>query len=111
MYRAIDAKSSVGMCEFLTENSSFRFANLPVIEGKSNIIEFLDGFFESIKAIKHTEFEYWNAENNWFVMGYVTYTRHNDSQLIVPFAVHLKMNGDLIREFLIFGDMSELYNS
>ncbi|NTV83128.1 MAG: nuclear transport factor 2 family protein [Bacteroidales bacterium] len=111
MYRAIDAKSSVGMCNFLTEDASFRFANMPAVEGKDNIITFLDGFFSSIKAIQHTDIEYWNSGNAWTVSGNVTYTRHNDSRLRVPFAVILKMNGDLVREFLIFGDMSELYSS
>ena len=109
MYKAIDAKSSVGMCNFLTEDSTFRFANMPAVEGKSNIISFLDGFFQSIKAIQHTEIECRNSGNAWFVDGYVTYTRHNDSQLKVPFAVLLKMKEDLVKDFMIFGDMSELY--
>jgi hypothetical protein len=109
MYKAIDAKNSTGMCEFLTEDATFRFANMPPVEGKTNIIAFLDGFFASIKAIKHTDLQYWNSLNNWFVEGCVNYTRHNDTRLMVPFAVHLKMKGELIKEFLIFGDMSELY--
>jgi ketosteroid isomerase-like protein len=111
MYKAIDAKSSTGMCNFLTEEASFRFANMPAVEGKANIIVFLDGFFQSIKAIRHSELEYWNSGNIWFVTGNVTYTRHNDSTLKVPFAVLLKMKEELIKEFLIFGDMSELYSS
>ena len=111
MYKAIDVKSSVGMCQFLTEDASFRFANMPVVVGKSNIIAFLDGFFQSIKAIRHTGIEYWNSGKVWFLTGIVTYTRHNDSTLTVPFGVLLKMNSDLIQDYQIFVDASDLYRN
>jgi ketosteroid isomerase-like protein len=109
MYKAVDAKSSTGMCEFVTEDATFRFANLPAVEGKNNIISFLDGFFQSIKAIRHTDIEYRNVGNEWFVNGTVTYTRHNDTILQVPFSVLLKMRENLIKDYLIFVDASELY--
>jgi ketosteroid isomerase-like protein len=109
MYQAIDAKSSTGMCDYVTDDAVFRFANMPAVEGKSNIIAFLDGFFQSIKAIRHTDIEYWNSGNAWFVTGTVNYTRHNDTVLSVPFGVLLKMNGDLIKDYLIFVDASQLY--
>ena len=109
MYKAIDAKSSVGMCEFLSADAIFRFANMPAVVGKTNIIAFLDGFFTSIKAIKHTGLESWNDENAWFVTGIVTYTRHDDSILTAPFGVLLKMNGNLVKDYQIFVDASELY--
>jgi ketosteroid isomerase-like protein len=109
MYKAIDAKSGVGMCEHLTEDASFKFANIPAVVGKQNIIAFLDGFFQSIKAIHHTRFEIWNSGDAWFVTGTVTYTRHNDSQLQVPFGVLLKMKAEMVKDYRIFVDASELY--
>ena len=109
MYRAIDAKNGVKMVSFMTEDSIFRFANMPPVQGKQNIINFLDGFFQSIKSIHHTGIECWNSGNAWFVEGNVAYTRHNDSVLKVPFGVLLKMDADLIKDFLIYVDASELY--
>ena len=109
MYNAIDAKSSTGMCNFLTDDAIFKFANMPAVEGKANIISFLDGFFQSIKAISHTNIETWNSGDVWFVTGNVAYTRHNDSVLKVPFSVLLRMRASLIKEFQIFVDASELY--
>jgi len=41
----------------------------------------------------------------------VTYTRHDSSTLTVPFANILRFEGDLIDEYLIFLDVSELYKS
>lgn len=109
MYKAIDAKDSPGMCNFLTEDASFCYANMPPVVGKSNIITFLDGFFQSIKGIHHTEIEIRHADGAWFADGNVTYTRLNETTLRVPFAVLLKMKSDLIQEYKIFVDASELY--
>ena len=109
MYTAIDAKDSIGMCNFLTEDSSFTFANMPPVVGKSNIISFLDGFFQSIKGLHHTGIEYRYADDAWFANGTVTYTRLNESTLQVPFAILLKMNSDFIQDYRIYVDASELY--
>ena len=109
MYRIIDQFDSRGLADMMTENSSFRYANMPAVVGRENIFQFLEGFFKSIKAIRHTDLEYWFTDNVWFATGNVNYTRHNDTLLTVPFSVILKMEKDLIREFLIFVDSSTLY--
>ena len=109
LYRSIDSMDSAKLVRQMTGDSSFRFANMPAVEGKSNITAFLDGFFQSIKGIAHTGLEFWNTADVWFVTGYVTYTRHDNSILKVPFSVLLKMKSELIKEFLIFVDNSELY--
>jgi hypothetical protein len=109
LYSAIDVKDTIKLVSNMTEDSIFRFANLPAVEGKGNISAFLDGFFQSIKSIRHSDIESWNTADVHFVTGRVNYTRFNDSVLSVPFAVLLKMKASLIKEFLIFVDNSELY--
>jgi ketosteroid isomerase-like protein len=111
LYSAIDAKDTRKLVSNMTEDSIFRFANIPAVEGKGNITDFLDGFFQSIKSIRHSDLESWNIANVWFATGHVNYTRHDDSTLKVPFGILLKMKADLIKEFLIFVDNSELYSS
>ena len=109
MYLAIDAKDTNRLVSYMTDDAIFTFANIPSVEGKSNISGFLDNFFNSIKAISHTEIESWQSGKVWFVTGKVTYTRHNDSILKAPFGVMLKMNGNLVKDYQIFVDASELY--
>ena len=109
MYRIVDAMDTPGFVDLFTEDGIFRWANMEPVVGKQNITNFLTGFFQSIKAISHTDLEYWQVPGIRFATGYVNYTRHNNSILRVPFSVILKFNGDLIHEFLIFVDTSELY--
>jgi len=109
MYGVVDAMNGAGLAAMMTENGIFRFANIPGVEGREAITGFLDNFFQSIKGIAHSQIEDWKVDNTSFATGMVTYTRHDDSTLEVPFSVILKMHGELIHEYLIFVDASELY--
>lgn len=109
IYRKVDAMDTNGFVRLFTEDGIFRWANMPPVVGKQNITAFLDGFFQSIREIRHTDLEYWDLPGIKFATGYVNYTRHNDSFLRVPFSVILKFKGELVHEFLIFVDTSELY--
>lgn len=109
MYGIVDAKDGAALAALMTDDGIFRFANMPPVQGKEAIAGFLDQFFQSIKGIKHEQIEDWIVDNTRFAAGKVTYTRHDDSALAIPFSVILKMRGDLIAEYLIFVDASELY--
>jgi len=109
MYKTVDAMDTPGFVNLFADDGIFRWANMAPVVGKSDITAFLTGFFQSIKAISHTDLEYWEVPGVRFATGYVNYTRHNDSLLRVPFSVILKFEGVLINEFLIFVDTSELY--
>jgi ketosteroid isomerase-like protein len=109
MYKRIDASDTEGLLEYMTEDSIFKFANIPALEGKENIRQFLNAFFASIKALQHSELECWNTGDVWFAKGMVDYTRHNDTHLKVPFSVLLKMKSERIKGYHIYIDSSELY--
>lgn len=109
MYAVVDAKDGNALAAMMTEHGIFRFANIPAVEGREGITAFLDNFFQSIKDIKHSELKDWKIEDTRFATGMVTYTRMDNTTLSVPFFVTLKMQGDLIHEYLIFVDASELY--
>ena len=111
MYAAVDSMEAGRLVEFIHDDGLFKFANAPAVEGKGNIRAFLDGFYKSIKDIRHDQIEDWQVNGTRFAIGRVTYTRHDDSKLQVPFSVVLKMEDELVREYLIFVDASDLYKS
>ena len=109
MYQHIDAMDVEGLLAHMTDDASFKFANIPAVDGKENIRQFLESFFSSIKGISHSRLEYWKNDNVWFVIGHVDYTRHNDTHLECPFSILLKMDLEKIRDYRIYIDNSELY--
>ena len=109
LYSVVDTMDAGRLSTYLTEDSQFRFANIPAVEGRENIRQFLEGFYQTIKSIRHSGIESWWKDDQCFVTGKVTYVRPDDFSLTVPFGVQLKLDGDLIQEWLIFVDNSELY--
>ena len=109
LFRSIDEFDSSKFASFLTDDAVFRFANIPQVEGKENIYDFVDNFFKSIKAIRHKGLEIWQVDRHSFVNGNVTYTRHDNSELSVDFSNTFKHKDGKIQKYLIFVDNSELY--
>jgi limonene-1,2-epoxide hydrolase len=111
VFQAIDRFDSDAFVSCMTEDAVFRFGNMPGVEGKENIHNFVSGFFQSIKAIQHDQIEIWSLEGVRIMNGRVTYTRHDGSVLAVPFSNTFKLVGDKVKDYFIFVDTSELYKS
>jgi len=109
LFDAIDGFDTKKFASYLDEDANFRFANIPVVSGKNNIFDFVAGFFQGIKGIAHKNLETWELEGIRFVNGTVTYTRHDNSTLMVDFSNTFRLNGNKIKEYRIFIDNSELF--
>lgn len=107
----IDNKDTDKFSSFLGDDIQFRFGNMPVTHGKASTTEQVRYFFDSIKSLKHTMKEYWSQGDSIICHGIVTYTRHDDSTLAVPFSNIFKTNQNSIFEYLIFADVSDLYKT
>jgi ketosteroid isomerase-like protein len=109
LFRAIDNKDADAMAAYLAEDASFRFGNGPPVHGREAIREAVDQFFSAVAALRHRLHDIWNQPQALICSGEVTYTRHDASELSVPFANILKLDGGLIREYVIYVDASELF--
>ena len=111
LFESIDHQDLDAFLAFLSENAMFRFGNAEPVKGKASIRDVVHGFFASLKALHHDVHESWDVGNALVCHGMVTYTRHDSSTLTVPFANIMRVEGDLIGEYIIFADVSELYKS
>lgn len=109
LFASIDRMDTTKFVSFMTENAVFTFGNAPSAEGKENVFQVVDGFFKSIKAIRHHDLQSFDNGEYVIVRGSSTYTRHNDSTLTVPFCNVFKMNNQLIEDYRIYIDLSTLY--
>lgn len=109
LFQALDAFDADTFSSFLTEDAIFVFGNADPITGKTAIRDGVAQFFTSIRAIRHDLVEAWAIPHVVIARGSVTYTRQSGSQLCVPFANIFKLRDDLIQEYLIYVDNSQLY--
>lgn len=110
LFAAIDAKDINAFAEFLTEDCVFRFGNQEEVEGAEQVQAYVTYFFDSVQALRHDIVQQWETDDGVVCHGFVTYTRHDESLLRVPFCNVLNMRAGRIYEYLIFADTSALYN-
>jgi ketosteroid isomerase-like protein len=107
--QTVDSKDADALVKYLTDDATFRFANAQAVEGKEDILGMLKSFFSSIEGLSHKILESWQADDNIICRGEVTYTRMDNKTLTVPFANFFKMDGKLIKSYLVYVDASQLY--
>ena len=109
LFQALDAFDTNTFASFLTDDAIFVFANAEPVKGKQTIRDYVAQFFTSIAAIHHDVIETWAVPDAIISRGIVTYTRHNGTQLQVPFANVFRLRNERIQDYLIYVDNSQLY--
>jgi ketosteroid isomerase-like protein len=109
LFAAIDAKDTQAFLGFLAEDAVFRFGSAPAVHGRKAIAAAVGGFFGTIAACSH-EISHTISDGSTLVCeGNVTYTRADGSCITLPFADILEYEGELIRDYKIYMDISPLY--
>ena len=110
LFASIDAKDTSRFLSFLSDDASFRFANLPAAVGLDAIRAAVDGFFAGIARSRHDVSNVWTPAGTVICEGQVTYTRLDGGVLSVPFVNVFGMAGALIRVYSIYVDASALFS-
>jgi hypothetical protein len=109
LFAKIDAKDTERFLEFLTDAASFRFGSAPPAHGHEAIHAAVDDFFASIAGSKHKLTRIIDDAGVLVCEGEVTYTRHDATEVTLPFANFLELEGDLISNYKIYADAGPLY--
>ncbi|MFC2092763.1 nuclear transport factor 2 family protein [Bacteroidota bacterium] len=110
LFESIDQKDADTFATFLADDAVFKFGNGDQVNGKAAIRDAVEAFLSSIQVINHKIIDIWSYSDAIICHGYVTYTRHDSNKLTVPFANIFKTYDDLIKEYLIYVDTSQLYS-
>ena len=109
LFASIDNADAELFASFLTQDASFRFGSAPSVQGRAEITAGVDAFFATIAASKHEVANSILSGDSLVCEGNVTYTRHDGSEVTVPFVDVLELSGELIREYKIYIDISPLF--
>jgi ketosteroid isomerase-like protein len=111
LFKTIDAGDAPGFVDFLTPDAQFRFGNAPMIQGTREIAVAVTGFFGSIRSSQHRLLESWCTHESVGCEGEVTYTRHDGSVVVYPFANLFQLRGEKISSYRIYIDISTLFRT
>jgi ketosteroid isomerase-like protein len=109
LFTAIDARDTERFLDFLTDEGYFRFGSTPPAQGKEAIRTAVGGFFSSIAGCRHSVARVIAEGDVLICEGEVTYTRHDSSEITLPFANVLDLDGELISSYKIYADAGPLY--
>lgn len=109
MFAAIDARDGAGFVAFLTEDAVFRFGSAPAVQGRDAIQAAVEGFFTTIAGCSHNIANTLAQHDTLVCEGDVTYTRHDGSEITLPFTDVFEYEGDLIAHYKIYIDVGPLY--
>lgn len=106
LFATIREMDADGFGEFLAPDAVFRFANRMPVVGRAAIQSAVAAFFSRLRGIRHEIDHVWHLPDTTICEGRVTYTRHDGSHLTVPFANVIKLDGQLIKAYLVHVDAS-----
>lgn len=110
LFAAIDAKDTERFLGFLTDEATFRFGSAPAVHGRDAIRAAVDGFFTTIAGCRHV-LEKTIADDDVLICeGEVTYTRHDGTDVSLPFANVFELESGIISAYKIYVDAGSLYN-
>lgn len=109
LFAAIDDMDAERFVQFLTADAMFRFGSAPPAIGREEIREAVAGFFASIAGLRHTLHQAFAEGKTLVCEGEATYTRHDASEITLPFANVFEFENGLIAEYKIYSDIGPLF--
>jgi limonene-1,2-epoxide hydrolase len=109
IFAAIDQEDPEAFVAYLTEDAVFRFGSAPAVQGRDAICAAVENFFATIAACSHDVHKTLSSGSTLVCEGEVTYRRHNDTEITLPFTDVFEYEGGLISQYKIYIDINPLY--
>ena len=111
LFASIDAMDSERFLSFIHEHGTFRFGSAPPVHGHAGIRQAVESFFATFSALRHDLQRIIGGGPEVAVEGEVTYTRHDGSEIALPFANIFGVEDGLISTYHVYIDIAPLYTS
>lgn len=115
LFRAIDSMDAPTVARAFAEDGRFRFGNNEPVVGREHVEESVSGFFSMIGGLSHEITGIWSGRSAGgevtSVEAEVTYTRKDGTRTeALPVTSTVRREGDRIRDYRIFMDVSPLFD-
>jgi ketosteroid isomerase-like protein len=109
IFADIDAFDPDKFVAHLTPDAKFRFANADPVTGREAVKEAVTGFFSSIDGLTHHILNVYESVETVIAQIDVEYRRKDGKSVTVPNADILVFDGDLVRDWQIYIDVTPVY--
>ena len=109
IFADIDAFDPDKFVAHLTPDAKFRFANADPVTGREAVKEAVTGFFSSIDGLTHHILNVYESGETVIAQIDVEYRRKDGKSVTVPNADILVFDGELVRDWQIYIDVTPVY--
>jgi limonene-1,2-epoxide hydrolase len=109
LFASIDAMDTERFLSFFAEGATFRFGSAPAATGMAEIRAAVDGFFGSVAAVRHRLHKVIADDGGIACEGEVTYTRHDQREITLPFANVFEDEAGRFSQYRIYIDIAPLF--
>ena len=109
IFADIDAFDPDKFVAHVTPDAKFRFANADPVTGREAVKEAVTGFFSSIDGLTHHILNVYESGETVIAQIDVEYRRKDGKSVTVPNADILVFDGDLVRDWQIYIDVTPVY--
>jgi ketosteroid isomerase-like protein len=106
--KTVDSKDAQAFSSHLTDDAVFRYGAQEPVKGREAVRDYVAGFFGTVRTLEHQVIDTWQGEGSFVCRGDVTYTKLDGTQVSVPFTNVYKLEGNLVREYLVYIDPTPL---
>ena len=109
LFVSIDAMDAEGFVGFVASDATFRFGSSPPVTGRSAIQQTVENFFSMFAGLSHDLHRVIVDGDAAVCEGEVTYTKHDGSNITLPFANIFEIEAGLISTYRIYIDMGPVF--
>jgi len=108
IHKADEALDVDAFVNLLASDVELRLGSSPSVQGKEQVRQAIAYFFGTIKGIKHRLIQFWEQGDTIIFQAEVTYTRHDGSQVTLPYVDVLERSDGLVKNYKIYIDLAPL---
>ena len=106
---SIEDKNVHAFSSYFTDEGTFRLGNYPLLKGRNSISQQCIAFFGLFKTCKFSILSAQEANSDVVcVEGTIAYVKVDQSTVIVPFCITLRLEEGKVYEFVMYVDNSPL---
>jgi uncharacterized protein (TIGR02246 family) len=112
VFHAVDTLDSAALAELFADDGSLVFANGEPLAGRDAIRAGIDGFYSTVKGLRHRIANAWYVEDTTIVEARVTYDRLDGDSVTIPVvSIWHRRDDGLIDDYRVYFDVTPLYAS
>jgi ketosteroid isomerase-like protein len=112
VFHAVDTQNSAALVELFADDGRLVFANGEPLAGRDAIRAGIDGFYSTVKGLRHRIANAWYVEDTTIVEARVTYDRLDGDSVTIPVvSIWHRRDDGLIDDYRVYFDVTPLYAS